>query len=132
VTAVTAVSVFAAVLAGLLHLAIFGAESFRWRSPVVWQRFGIADQKLADATRFLAFNQGFYNLFLAVGALAGSACVVGGACRVGWTLLVTACASMVAAAAVLRLGGGAFYTRAAIVQATFPTIALLAAIVVAA
>ena len=127
----TILALVAVVLSALVHVGIFVAESLRWRRPEVWRRFGVADQAAADSAKLLVFNQGFYNLFLAVGGLTGSVLVLAGPCRVGWTLIVGACASMAAAAVVLRLSGGAFYTRAAAVQATFPTIALLASLVLA-
>lgn len=125
----TVLALLAAALAGLVHVGIFVLESVRWRQPTVWRAFGIADETAAETTRFLAFNQGFYNLFLAAGALTGVVCVAAGGVPVGWTLLVTACASMTGAAAVLRVSGGAFFTRAALLQATLPTIALVAALI---
>ncbi|HEX8498762.1 MAG TPA: DUF1304 domain-containing protein [Actinomycetales bacterium] len=122
------------VLAGVLHVGVFAAESLWWRRPQVWPSFGVRTQDAADAAVFFTFNQGFYNLFLALGALAGPLCLLlgeGTADTVGWTLLVYACASMTTAAAVLRLGCGPSYTRPATIQAVFPTLALLAALVVA-
>lgn len=124
---ITVVAAVLALLAGLLHVGIFVAETFLWRRPAVWQAFGIKDQTAADEAVFFTFNQGFYNLFLAAGAAVGAVCLLAGADTVGWTLLVFGCASMVCAAAALRLGGGAFYTKAATVQAALPALALVAA-----
>lgn len=125
----TVLAAVLALLAAALHVGIFLAESFFWRRPAVWQAFGVADQAAADAAGFFTFNQGFYNLFLAVGALVGGVAVLGGARTVGWSLLTFSCACMVAAALALRIGGGGFYTRAAVVQATFPALALVAALI---
>ena len=58
-------------LAALLHIAFWVLESVRFRQPATWRRFGLASQEEADAVAPMAFNQGFYNLFLAAGALAG-------------------------------------------------------------
>ena len=126
---VTWVAAVFSVLAGLLHVAIFVAESFRWRHPAVWRAFGVRSQQAADDATFFTFNQGFYNLFLAVGAIAGPVMIVAGDRAAGFTSLIYACASMVAAAAVLLGGGGRCYVRAATVQATFPALALVAALI---
>ena len=65
-----AASVFVG-LAALLHFFIFWMESVGWTRPEVWKRFGVADQAAADVTRPMAYNQGFYNLFLGIGAALG-------------------------------------------------------------
>jgi len=59
----------------------------------------------SEAAEPLAFNQGFYNLFLAVGALLGVLLVALDAATAGWTLVVFSCASMVGAALVGSLLG---------------------------
>ena len=64
-------SLLFAFLAAALHVFIFTMESVTWTRPATWKRFGIASQSDAETTRPLAFNQGFYNLFLAVGAFVG-------------------------------------------------------------
>lgn len=124
--AITFLSLTFALLAGLLHVGIFVMESVLWRRPAIWQRFGIESQQLANDTAFLAFNQGFYNLFLALGAVTGVLWVALGTPVSGWTLLSMSCASMVAAALVLR-SGGKRYTRAALTQGTLPALALVCA-----
>ena len=58
-------------LAALLHVYIFVMESVQWTQPRVWKRFGVPDQAAADTTKPMAYNQGFYNLFLAIGAILG-------------------------------------------------------------
>lgn len=60
-----------AILAGLLHVLIFVLESFRWTNPKTMKTFSITSAQEAEATKEMAYNQGFYNLFLAIMALAG-------------------------------------------------------------
>jgi len=60
-----------AVLAAGLHVIIFVFESVLWTQEPIWRRFKLESQDQAELTRPLAFNQGFYNLFLAVGTFVG-------------------------------------------------------------
>ena len=60
----TAALVFAS-LAAVLHVYIFVLESFQWTSPRTRATFGTTQEE-AETTKLLAFNQGFYNLFLAI------------------------------------------------------------------
>jgi putative membrane protein len=105
-------SVFAAV-AALVHLAFFALESLRWSKPSTWKQFGVADQRDAEVLRPMAYNQGFYNLFLAVGTVVGLVLLGAGVSReAGFALAIFALASMLLAAVVLitsnpRLGRGA-------------------------
>ena len=118
------------VLAGLLHVAIFWMESVAWTRPTIWRRFGLTSQADADTTRPMAFNQGFYNLFLAVGTLVGVGLLSahGNAHAAGVALVVMGAGSMVLAAAVL-LSTGAKYLRPALTQATLPLLGLLAGLI---
>lgn len=113
-----------ALIAALLHVYIFTMESVTWTRPATWKRFGVASQADAETTRPLAYNQGFYNLFLAVGALIGIGAVLLGQPLVGWTLVFTSCGSMLLAAAVLALTGRK-YVRAAATQGTTPLLAVV-------
>lgn len=61
----------AAFLAAALHVFIFYIESFAWTTRAL-SVFGI-DRESAEATKEMAFNQGFYNLFLAIEAFVGIA-----------------------------------------------------------
>ena len=118
-------TVFAA-LAALLHVYIFVMESVQWSQPRIWRRFGVPDQLTADATKPMAYNQGFYNLFLAIGAMLGIVLfwAAGGQAPgdvAGRTLVLFTLGSMLAAALVL-LTTGMKYLRAALVQGTLPLI----------
>ncbi|WP_141824272.1 DUF1304 domain-containing protein [Humibacillus xanthopallidus] len=106
-------------LAALLHVYIFWMESIAWTRPEVWKRFSVADQATADVTRPMAYNQGFYNLFLALGAGLGLVLWWTGHETAGRTLVLFATGSMVAAATVL-LASGRHYLRAALTQGTLP------------
>ena len=98
-------------LAALLHVYIFVMESVQWTQPRVWKRFGVPDQAAADTTKPMAYNQGFYNLFLAIGAVIGLVLYWAGGddtpLRVaGLTLVLFSLGSMVAASLVLLTSGG--------------------------
>ena len=113
-------------LAALLHVYIFVMESVQWSQPRIWKRFGVPDQLTADATKPMAYNQGFYNLFLAIGAIIGIALFWAGGPDsageiAGRTLVLFTLASMVAAALVL-LTTGIKYLRPALIQGTLPLI----------
>jgi putative membrane protein len=108
-------------LAALLHAYIFWMESVAWTRPDIWRRFGVADQTAADVTRPMAYNQGFYNLFLGLGAALGIVLWWTGHHEVGKTLMLFCAGSMVAAATVL-ITTGKSYLRAALSQGTIPLI----------
>ena len=110
-------------LAALLHVYIFVMESLTWTSARTRATFGISEEE-ALATKELAFNQGFYNLFLAIVTVVGI--VIGGfghyaaACA----LIYAGTGSMLAAAVVL-LVSSPDKARAAITQGTLPLIAIV-------
>jgi putative membrane protein len=122
----TTVALVFAGLAALLHVYIWTMESLTWRKPATWKRFGVASQEDAETQALFAFNQGFYNLFLAVIAALGIVHVLqgGGYETAGWALVVAATASMLGAAVVLR-SCGKQYTRAAATQGLFPLLTLV-------
>lgn len=117
-------SLIFATLAALLHVYIFTMESLTWTQPATWKRFSLTSQADADTTRSLAYNQGFYNLFLAIGAFAGIAAIALGQPIVGWTLIFSSCGSMLLAAVVLALSGRK-YLRAATTQGATPFLAVV-------
>ena len=108
-------------LAALLHGYIFLMESVWWTRPGTWKRFGVADQAAADTTRPMAYNQGFYNLFLGIGAALGLVLYWSGATDAGKALVLFTTACMFLAAAVLTTTGRG-YLRPALVQGTLPLI----------
>src|ERR1700710_920920 len=98
---ITAALVFAG-LAGLLHVYIFTMESLTWTSKRTRATFGTTAEE-AETTKLLAFNQGFYNLFLAIVSGIGIAAIVMGHKDVGSALVFAGFGSMAAAAIVLVL-----------------------------
>jgi putative membrane protein len=124
---VPAVSLVLAAVAALMHVGFFAMESLLYRRPAVHRAFGVADGDVG-ATAFAMYNQGFYNLFLAVGTLVG---VIGTA--QGWepqgpVLVVFGCLCMLGAAIVLVTGRPAL-ARGALLQGVLPALALLTAAV---
>lgn len=89
-------------LAAAIHLFIFYLESIAWTTPRAQGVVGMSPQE-AEATRTMAFNQGFYNLFLAVAVIVGTVVLALGHTAVGATLVFTGAGSMVAAGLVLIL-----------------------------
>ena len=119
---ITAGLVFAA-LAALLHVYIFTMESLTWTSQRTRATFGTTAEE-AETTKLLAFNQGFYNLFLAIISGVGIAAVATGHRTVGGALVFAGIGSMAAAAIVLLLSSPD-KARAAVTQGTFPAIAVV-------
>lgn len=122
-------SAFAA-LAALLHAYIFVMESVQWTQPRIWRRFGVRDQAAADAMKPMAYNQGFYNLFLGLGAVIGTVLFLAGGesaplRAAGLALVLFSLGSMVAAALVLLTTGARRYVRPAVIQGTLPLIGLV-------
>ena len=113
----------AALIAGLVHVMIFGLESILFPRAAVHATFGVKAGDL-QAVRPWALNQGFYNLFLAVGALAGLILLHSGSPEAGRALVVLSCGSMLAAAVVL-LTTNRRMLRAATVQGLAPLLALV-------
>jgi putative membrane protein len=105
-----------AVLAALLHVIFFVFESVLWSRPAVFGRFGIATQAEADTIRPMAYNQGFYNLVLAIGVLTGVilASLDGDQQIVGKTLLIFGAGCMAVAGVVLASTGRSYRSAAAV------------------
>jgi putative membrane protein len=114
--------VFAA-LAALLHVYIFTMESLTWTTPRTRAIFGTTSEE-AETTKLLAFNQGFYNLFLAIVSAIGIIEFAVGHKAVGASLTLAGAGSMAAAAVVLWISARD-KARAALVQGTFPLIAIV-------
>ncbi|MGV8970025.1 MAG: DUF1304 domain-containing protein [Microbacteriaceae bacterium] len=62
-------------LGAIVHIYFFYLESLSWAKPASWRRFGVKTAEAAYTVQPWAFNQGFYNLFIATGTLAGVALV---------------------------------------------------------
>ncbi len=122
---VTAALIFAG-LAALLHVYIFVMESLTWTTPRTRAVFGTTAEE-AETTKLLAFNQGFYNLFLGIVTVVGIVAIVVGHRAVGAALVFAGVGSMLAAAVVL-LAAAPGKARAAVTQGAFPliSVALLA------
>ncbi|GAA1729621.1 DUF1304 domain-containing protein [Aeromicrobium alkaliterrae] len=114
----------AAGLAAALHVYIFWLESLVWTGPRARATFGVRTAEDAEITRPLAFNQGFYNLFLTIEIVIGTIVHATGNEAVGLTLVLVGTGSMVAAALVLLLSSPD-KARAAVVQGLFPLVAIV-------
>ena len=119
------IAVAAAGIAALIHVYFFVLESLWFMRPAVWGRFGLDSAEHAEITRSFAYNQGFYNLFLAAGVAIGLLLVATGHASEGRAITLFACGSMIAAGAVLFLNNRTFL-RAAAIQAVPPMVAVLA------
>ena len=119
------IAITAAAIAALIHVYFFVLESLWFMRPAVWARFGLDSDADARITRSFAYNQGFYNLFLAAGVVIGFALVALGDPASGRAIVLFACGSMIAAGVVLYLDNRRFL-RAAAIQAAPPIVAVLA------
>lgn len=119
----TTVGLAFAAIAVLLHVYIFVLESILWTADGTIRKFGITKVQ-AEQTKQLAFNQGFYNLFLAIIAAAGIAFLLLQQPAVGLALLAAGLGSMAAAGLVLAISDPR-KLRAAITQLAAPTVALV-------
>ncbi len=118
ITAAFWMMIAAAGLASLIHILFFLMESVLWTRPAVMRIFR---QKESDikSTRVLAFNQGFYNLFLAIGVLAGFALLAGGHRDTGLAVVASNCAVMLGASIVLLMSSPRML-RGALIQGLAP------------
>lgn len=114
-----------ATLAALIHVYIFYLESIAWTGPTARKVFGLDSAEFAQTTRSMAFNQGFYNLFLAIEVFLGLILWITGWHTVGATLVLVGTGSMVAAGLVLLLSDRT-KTSAALKQLTLPALGILA------
>ncbi|MCI1017705.1 DUF1304 domain-containing protein [Microbacterium sp. C5A9] len=114
-----------AAAAAAFHVFIFALESLKWTEPETRKIFGVPTEADAITMKALAFNQGFYNLFLALTALLGVGFVIIGLSTVGLTLVFAGTGMMLAAALVLVLSDRT-KVRAAAMQGTLPLLAVIA------
>lgn len=118
----TIFAVILAALAAALHVYIFVLESFRWTEPATRKTFRTSEAD-AETTRPMAYNQGFYNLFLAIITLVGLV-LLGSDHGVGTALALAGTGSMLAAAVVLVTHDRTM-ARAALTQGTLPALAVV-------
>jgi putative membrane protein len=128
---VSPIALVAAGIAASIHVFFFVLESLRFKEPATWRRFNVESQRDADLLGPMAFNQGFYNLFLAIGAVGGIAAVLLGHPEIGRTLVFFTCGSMALAGLVLvvtdrRLAGSA------LIQSGAPVVAILVGLILPA
>ena len=113
-----------AAAAAAFHIFIFALESLKWTEPATRKVFGVESEADAITMKQLAFNQGFYNLFLALTTLLGIALFLSGLGTVGLTLVFAGTGMMLAAALVLVLSDRS-KARAATMQGTLPLLAVV-------
>jgi putative membrane protein len=112
-------------VAALIHLWIFALESVLWNKPSTWKQFGVRDENDAELIRPWAYNQGFYNVFLALGAGVGLVLLgTGVSIEGGIAIAMFALASMVLAAVVL-ITSNPKMRRAALIQGGAPLLGLV-------
>jgi putative membrane protein len=113
-----------AAAAAAFHVFIFALESLKWTEPETRRIFGVASEADAVTMKQLAFNQGFYNLFLALTTLFGIGFALFGFTTIGLTLVFAGTGMMLAAALVLVLSDRK-KVRAATMQGALPLLAVV-------
>lgn len=115
-----------ALLAAALHVLIFYMEVLAWEGPLARRTFGGTAEE-ARPHAFYAYNQGFYNLFLAIEVVLGAVLAwTGGehAAAAGLALAAFGVASMLGAALALAVKSPA-HRGAAAKQGGLPMLALV-------
>lgn len=121
---VAQVFVLVSVLFGVMAFVL---ESFLFHRVDV-QTFLLGRPEPAEGVRLWAFNQGFYNLFLAAGPAAGLIAHYAGYTAVGRALVIYGCAFMVGCGMVLFISNRKLW-RSMIGQSGPPLVALIATLV---
>lgn len=116
-----------AIVAVVFHVAAFVMETLLFHKPAV-QTALLGRPEPSAAVRLWAFNQGFYNLFLAAGPVVGLVAYHTGHEDVGRALVIYGCAFMAACGVVLFASDRRLW-RGMIGQSGPPLIAVLAALV---
>lgn len=116
-----------AVIAVLFHVVAFVLESLLFHRPNV-QTFLLRRRESSAGVRLWAFNQGYYNLFLAAGPAAGLIAYYTGYQSIGRALVIYGCAFMAACGVVLFISDRRLWSGM-IGQSGPPLIALIAALV---
>jgi putative membrane protein len=110
-------------LAALFHVYVFYLESLAWSNERTRAAFGTTAEDAA-VTKPLAFNQGFYNLFLAIIVVTGLIAFAANEPVVGATLVFAGAGSMMGAGLVLLLSNRDL-ARAALAQLVPPLLAVI-------
>jgi putative membrane protein len=124
------IAILAALVAAACHVLFFVFESVLWDRPTVHARFGLDRAEDARVVRPMAFNQGFYNLFLALGIVGGVLLLASGQRDAGRAIVLFACACMVGAGGVL-LATNRRFLQASLIQAGPPLVAIVVALLAA-
>lgn len=119
---IIAALVFAGI-AALIHVYIFYLESIAWTSASARKTFGTTAE-VAEVTKPLALNQGFYNLFLAIEIALGIVFFAMGSTAIGATLVFVGAGSMLAASLVLIVSDRS-KASAAVKQGAAPLLAVV-------
>jgi putative membrane protein len=124
-------AIVVAVLAVLFHAMAFVFESVLWTRPEVFARFGIGSAEEAETIKVMAYNQGFYNLALAVGVTVGLVLLTrsGDAFVAGKAIAIFGTACMTVAGVALASSGRS-YLRSASIQFGLSALALILIIAV--
>lgn len=109
-------------VASAVHFYIFIMESILWGKPKTNKVFGLSPEG-AEQNRLFAFNQGYYNLFLAIAALVGIF-LSHSDHSAGVTLMIYSSLSMLGAALVL-LYSQPKLLRAVLIQGLPPLLGLV-------
>jgi putative membrane protein len=123
--AMNAVTQFFVIVTGVVHAWAWLMESVLWRKPAV-QRMMLHHEDSSDGVRLWAFNQGFYNLFFALGAVGGVIAYRLGHHAAGTAVALFTCASMAIAGLVLWVSDHSLW-KGAIGQSSAPLAALIVA-----
>jgi putative membrane protein len=117
------IMIMAAGLAALVHVFSFLMESVFWTKPAVMKTFR-QNEESVKTTKLLAFNQGFYNLFLAIGTIVGLCLVLNNRLNTGLTIIASTCSIMLGAGIVLLISSPRML-RGALIQGIPPLIFLV-------
>ncbi|EQA46428.1 PF06993 family protein [Leptospira broomii serovar Hurstbridge str. 5399] len=110
-------------IVGALHVWIFLMESVLWMRPAIHRRFGVSDIKTAEMMKSIFLNQGYYNLFLAIGVLYGAIFFQHHA-SFAPAIMLFSCLSVFGAGMVLLISKPSM-ARAAIIQGLPPLVAVV-------
>lgn len=112
-------------LGAVLHIFFFYLESVAWSTPSSWKRFGVKNAEAAETIKPWAFNQGYYNLFIAIGTLVGVALIVLTALTQAGVAVAVFGALIMVGASVVLVSTNKRMARAALIQGGAPFIGVV-------